>query len=154
MAEFLELVSAREADRVLSRFDCVAADRVPLLQAVNRVLAEPLVANEPLPAWPRARMDGYAVRAADTAGASEGMPGYLRVVGRVGMGEDASSHPPLGVGECHEISTGGMLPPGADAVVMVEYTAAEGDELSPPIRATVSLRQPAQAMYCFPDEAE
>jgi molybdopterin molybdotransferase len=72
-------------------------------------------------------MDGYAVRAGDTIGASESMPGYLRVVGTVKMGEDASRRSPLQEGECAAISTGGMLHPGADSVVMVEYTADAGD---------------------------
>ena len=72
-------------------------------------------------------MDGYAIRAGDTAGASEAMPGYLRVVGTVRMGEDASGRPPLEEGQCAAISTGGMLPPGSDSVLMVESASPVAD---------------------------
>jgi molybdopterin molybdotransferase len=69
-------------------------------------------------------MDGFAVRAADTFGASEGVPAYLEVVGEVLMGRAPSVQ--LEVGQCARIATGGMLPPGADAVVMVEQTQEVG----------------------------
>ena len=127
MPEFLQLVSCEEADEVLTRFGPLGTTTVPLAEAPGRILSEPLVAAEAVPAWPRARMDGYAVCARDTHGASEGAPGYLRVLGTVHMGEDTSGLPPLGGGECRAISTGGMLPPGADGVLMVEYTAAAGE---------------------------
>ena len=67
-------------------------------------------------------MDGFAVRAADTYGATEGLPAYLTVAGEVLMG--AAAGEPMGVGGAMRISTGGMLPDGADAVVMVENTQA------------------------------
>jgi molybdopterin molybdotransferase len=69
-------------------------------------------------------MDGFAVRAADTFGASEGLPAYLQVVGEVLMGRVPELT--LGSGQCARIATGGMLPPGADAVVMVELTQEVG----------------------------
>lgn len=96
------------------------AEEVSLSAALGRVLAADVIAPHPLPQFPRATVDGYAVRAADTVGASESLPAYLRVVGEVLMG-----CPPtvlVGPGEAVLMHTGGVLPPGADAVVMVERT--------------------------------
>ena len=78
-----------------------------------------MIAGEDLPLFARATMDGFAVRAQDTFGASEGLPSLLRLVGEVRMGERSTAT--LGPGETIRIATGGMLPEGADAVVMVEY---------------------------------
>lgn len=94
-------------------------------QALGRVLSGTVHSPENLPAFTRSTMDGYALRAADTFGASASLPAYLRVVGSVPMG--AASSASIGVGEAVEIHTGGMLPPGADAVVMVERTQPLGN---------------------------
>ena len=96
-------------------------------RALGRVLAQDVIAAHPLPAFPRSTVDGYAVRAADTVGASEGLPAYLRVVGELAMGR--APELTVGPGEAAVIHTGGTLPPGADAVVMVEHTqlAAAGE---------------------------
>jgi molybdopterin molybdotransferase len=93
------------------------------------VTALPVEAPYPLPAFNRSAMDGYAVRAADTFGASESLPAYLKVVGEVSMGTqpDIDLHP----GEAVLIHTGGMLPASADAVVMLEYTQTVGAGLRP-----------------------
>ncbi len=128
MRQFLDLISCEEADRVLSRFSQpLGIEEISLVSAPGRVLARGLTASEPLPGWPRARMDGYAIRAADTTGASEAMPGYLRVTGTVKMGEDVSVRAPIQAGECAAISTGGMLPPGSDSVLMIEYATPTGE---------------------------
>ena len=108
---------------MLARFGALEHEPVPLVESMGRVLAQPLAAPEAVPAWSRARMDGYAVRGRDTHGASETMPGELTVVGTVRMGDDVSGLSPLAPGECRGISTGGMLPPGSDGVLMVEYSA-------------------------------
>jgi molybdopterin molybdotransferase len=96
------------------------AERVRLLDALDRVLAEDVRSGVDLPAFPRSTMDGFAVRAADTYGASEGLPAYLAICGEVPMGRA----PELEVGgaEAARVHTGGMLPRGADAVVKVENT--------------------------------
>src|SRR5690348_9290841 len=93
---------------------------VPLGEALHRVPAAPVTAPHPLPGFARSTVDGYAVRAADTYGVSEGLPGYLDVAGAVRMGAepDATVRP----GTAAVMPTGGVLPAGADAVVMVEYT--------------------------------
>ncbi|WP_003544424.1 gephyrin-like molybdotransferase Glp [Desulfotomaculum nigrificans] len=96
------------------------AETVPLLQGLNRILARDITALEDVPGFDRSTMDGYAVRARDTFGATESLPAYVDVTGEVMMGQEAVGK--LGSGQAWLIPTGGMLPPGADAVVMVEYT--------------------------------
>ncbi|HEY1002832.1 MAG TPA: molybdopterin molybdenumtransferase MoeA, partial [Streptosporangiaceae bacterium] len=97
------------------------AETIPLGEALRRVPARPVTAPHPLPGFARSTVDGYAVRAADTYGVSEGLPGYLTVTGAVLMGTE----PDIAVAPGCAVSmpTGGALPPGADAVVMIEYTA-------------------------------
>jgi molybdopterin molybdotransferase len=97
------------------------AETVPLRAALRRVTAEPVLAPHPLPGFARSTVDGYAVRAADTYGASEGLPGYLTVTGAVRMG--AAPDVTITAGNAVSMPTGGAIPPGADAVVMIEYTA-------------------------------
>ena len=98
------------------------SQRIGLDGALGRVTAAPLVSPEDSPAFARSAMDGYAVRAADTFGASEALPAFLTVDGEVPMG--AAAERPLQPATAQLIHTGGMLPPQADAVVMVEYTQA------------------------------
>jgi molybdopterin molybdotransferase len=95
----------------------VEIETVPTHQALGRVTAEAVLAPEHLPAFPRSTMDGYAVRARETFGASESLPAYLEVVGRCGW--DRPGHH-AATGRAALTSTGGMLAHRADAVVMVE----------------------------------
>lgn len=97
------------------RTECIGLDA-----AQGRVTAAPITSPEASPSFARSAMDGYAVRAADTYGASEGLPAFLNVDGEVPMGAAATR--PVQPGTAQLIHTGGMLPPQADAVVMVEYT--------------------------------
>jgi molybdopterin molybdotransferase len=96
------------------------AEPVPLADALHRVPAAPVTAPHALPGFARSTVDGYAVRAADTYGVSEGLPGYLQVAGAVRMG--AEPDVTVAPGTVAGMPTGGVLPPGADAVVMIEYT--------------------------------
>ena len=96
------------------------AEPVPLADALHRVPAAPVTAPHALPGFARSTVDGYAVRAADTYGVSEGLPGYLQVAGAVRMG--AEPDVTVSPGTVASMPTGGVLPPGADAVVMIEYT--------------------------------
>lgn len=98
---------------------------VPLMKLLGRVLAEDIISEEDVPGFHRSTMDGYAVRSSDTGGASESMPSFLKVAGEVEMGSDASGMT-VGPGECVYVPTGGMVPAGADAVVMAEYCEAFG----------------------------
>ena len=93
---------------------------VPLSSALGRTLAHDVTAAEDVPSFDRTTVDGYAVRAADTFGAGAAIPAQLTVVGTVAMGEAPQFS--LSAGQCAVISTGGMLPQGADAAVMVEHT--------------------------------
>src|SRR6516162_11755402 len=90
-------------------------------RALHRVPAAPVTAPHPLPGFARSTVDGYAVRAADTYGVSEGLPGYLTVAGAVLMGTEPTTT--VMPGTAVIMPTGGALPPGANAVVMIEYTA-------------------------------
>ena len=98
---------------------------VDITDALGRVLAAAVVSEGPLPDFARSSMDGYAVRAADTYGATDGLPAYLKIAGEVPMGEAPAVS--VGAGEVVRISTGGMLPEGADAVVMFEHAQTVGD---------------------------
>jgi molybdopterin molybdotransferase len=118
----LRLISADEARRILAETPPVAAETVPLAGAFGRVLSAAFLAPADLPSEARAVMDGYAVRAADLRGASAGSPIVLPVAGTVPMGDIFSLALPAG--EVVAIATGGFLPAGADAVVMVEDTRA------------------------------
>lgn len=109
-------------------------ENVPLLQGLNRILARDMKAQEDVPGFDRSTMDGYAVKAKDTFGASESLPAYVDVTGEVLMGQEALG--PLEAGQAWAIPTGGMLPTGADAVVMVEYTEELDDR-------TIGVTKPA-----------
>jgi len=102
----------------------IRTETIPTTEALGRVLSEAPAAPEPLPAFTRSTMDGYAVRAADTYGATESLPAYLTVVGEVAMGQVAET--PAGPAQAILVHTGGMIPPGADAVVMLEQTQKLG----------------------------
>lgn len=123
MPEFLRLVPPDEARaRLFSQIDFSAlrAETVDSASALGRVTLEDIRAPHSLPEFSRSAVDGYAVRASDTYGATESLPSYLRLAGEVPMGGAPALT--LGVGECATIHTGGMLPEGADAVIMLEHT--------------------------------
>lgn len=98
----------------------VRVERIATADALGRVLANQLISPQDLPEFPRSTVDGYAVAAADTYGATPGLPAFLTVIGEVAMGASATFE--IGPGEAALVHTGGMLPPGADAVVMIENT--------------------------------
>lgn len=96
----------------------VKTEQVATQTALDRVLAETLISSQDLPDFPRSTVDGYAVNAADTYGATPGLPAFLTIIGEAAMGQAADL--PVGMGEAILIHTGGMIPPGANAVVMLE----------------------------------
>jgi molybdopterin molybdotransferase len=123
MPEFLTLLPPDEARTLLLSHlagPTINAEEIEAASALGRVLAEDIRAPHPLPDFHRSTVDGYAVRAGDTHGASDSLPAYLILVGEVPMGDSPSFE--IGPGQCALIHTGGMLPPGAAAVVMLEYT--------------------------------
>lgn len=101
------------------RFPAVEAESVETGAALGRVTATEIVAPHPLPEFPRSTVDGYALRAKDTFGASESLPAYLSLTGEIRMGAAPDFN--VVAGQCVLIHTGGMLPVGADAVVMLEH---------------------------------
>ena len=127
--EFRDLAEPAAAREAVDSLDLSPApETVPLADARGRVLAERVDAAIDVPGFDRASMDGYAVRARDTFGADEADPAELDLVGAVhaGAAPDVTVEP----GTCAEISTGAVLPDGADAVVMVERTDELGDDAS------------------------
>lgn len=124
------LISVRQAQNILHTHLAgikVATESIPLAEAFDRILAEPVISPVNLPNEARSTMDGFAVRAADTFGASESMPCYLNIVGEVKMGEAPSGE--VRQGSCYRIPTGGLLPCGADGVVMLEQSIPVDDTL-------------------------
>ena len=117
---FFKVLAPREALNVLLTVNPVGTEEIPTVRARARVLADELRSAVDLPHFHRAAMDGYAVIAKDTFGASQSLPAYLKLAGVVEMGKEAAQ--PLTPGTAMRISTGGMMPPHADSVVMVEYT--------------------------------
>jgi molybdopterin molybdotransferase len=130
-----EFFAVRTLDEALAGFRPsrrTGAEAVPLDEALGRVPAEPIVAPQPLPGFARATVDGFAVRAADTYGASEGLPSYLDLAGEARMGRRPEVE--LRPGTAVAIATGAPLPPGADAVLMVEHTQATLPDLMEVVR--------------------
>ncbi|WP_353634392.1 molybdopterin biosynthesis protein [Halobacterium sp. NMX12-1] len=127
--QFRDLASPEEAREVIDGLDLSpGVERVDLDDADGRVLADRVDARLDVPGFDRAKVDGYALRAADTFGASETDPVEVECVGDI----HAGSEPDVSVdeGTCAEISTGAPVPPGADAVVMVERTARDEDTVT------------------------
>lgn len=122
MQEFLELVAP---DQALKKFisnitPLERVDTISTIEGLHRITASEIVAPHRLPSFDRSAVDGYAVVAVDTFGTSSTLPGYLEVEGEVVMGEKPAFR--IGNGKCALIHTGGMLPEGANAVVMLEDT--------------------------------
>jgi molybdopterin molybdotransferase len=124
MPEFLRLVSPAEAlakwMKEIRLPPHLRVEEIATADALDRVLAEDLAAPHPLPAFARSTVDGYAVRAEDTFGASPSAPSYLRLAGEVPMGSPPTIQ--VRVGEAAVVHTGGAIPDGANAVVMLEDT--------------------------------
>src|SRR6185437_14802871 len=121
MNDLLTLEAAQAL--VLERARPLPAERVPLAQAAGRVLAETATALVDLPPFPSSAMDGYAVRSADT-------PGTLPVVARIAAGSPADR--PLAAVEAMGISTGGVVPDGADAVIQHEAVVENDNAITIP----------------------
>ena len=128
MSLFLQVVSVSAAVAEVRNLAVRCGDEpVPLIEALHRILAEDVRADGDIPGFTRSVVDGYAVRAADTTGSSDTIPSMFPLRGRVAMGASAST--PLRSGECIYVPTGGILPEGADAVVMIEHAEQIGKEI-------------------------
>lgn len=149
MAEFFNVLPPGEALALLLNMLPEQPDRAACLvdtpQALGRVSAAEIRATESLPAFARSTMDGYSVRAADTYGATDGLPAWFTLVGEVPMGREPDLD--LGVGQAAAAYTGGMLAGNADAVVMVEHTQAidaNTIEVMRPVAPGENVAQPGE----------
>lgn len=119
--ELFQVITVGEAKAILERqWPQVTSELIGLEHALGRVLSQPVTSSLDVPPFTRSTVDGYAVRAADTFGASPSLPAYLSLHGQVRMGQKPAGELPPGGAQA--LPTGGMLPPGADAAVMVENT--------------------------------
>jgi molybdopterin molybdotransferase len=128
MPEFLILLPPDEArEKLLAHLSVptIDSESIDVSSSLNRFTAADIYAPHPLPDFQRTTVDGYAVRTRDTFGATDSLPAYLNLIGEVPMGDSPSFE--IGAGQCALIHTGGMLPNGADAVVMLEYTQSITD---------------------------
>ena len=127
MSRFLNVVPVAEAVATVIRISPEPArEKVPVESAAGRILAADVTADTDIPGFDRSVVDCYAVRAADTAGAGDAIPALLHCTVRITMGRQ-DEKTVVGPGSCAYIPTGGVLPEGANAVVMVEYTEDASD---------------------------
>lgn len=121
MGEFLKVLTYQNACRQLEHsFPKPQVKDAPLFECLHSRLADKLSSPEDMPSFTRSTVDGYAVMASDTFGSSEALPAFLTLAGEVQMGEQPNFR--INPGQCSWIPTGGMLPLGTNAAVMVEYT--------------------------------
>ncbi len=132
---FFKVKTSEETLEILKGFNPCGEETVPLVEALGRVLSKEITAPENLPEFSRTTVDGYAVRAKDTFGASESLPAFLEMTGEVIMGQVPTGT--VTPGKAIRISTGGMMPDSADAVVMIEYCHSL-DEKTIEVSRTVS----------------
>jgi molybdopterin molybdotransferase len=128
MKEFFKVQTPDELYRKLDRFKPLASEKVNIEDSLHRVLSEAISSPINLPEFRRSTVDGYALKAKDTYGASEKNPAIIRLVGEIPMGKISDIE--VNEGEALKVATGGMVPSGADSVQMVEFTeCADSDTL-------------------------
>ena len=120
MKGFFKVQTPDQLYKKMDRFKPLSTETVPIEDSLHRVLAEDVISSINLPEFPRSTVDGFALKAKDTYGASEKNPALLRVIGEIAMGEISKLE--VKDGEAVKVATGGMIPKGADATEMVEYT--------------------------------
>lgn len=118
---FFKVKTPSEVQKIIKELvKPLSSETMNIQDSLDRVLAEDITSPIDLPGFNRSTMDGFAVKAKDTFGTSAGSPAYLNLLGEIKMGEIASMS--ITDGEAIRVSTGSMIPQGADAVVMIEYT--------------------------------
>jgi len=122
--EFFKVTDLNKVLEYRRIFSKVTAEDVDISETAGRILAEDIISDTDLPDFMRATMDGYAISASSSYGATEANPGWLTIKGAISMGEIPSFR--IGPGESARIATGGMLPQGADSVMMIEHTETVG----------------------------
>ncbi|MFH2059355.1 MAG: gephyrin-like molybdotransferase Glp [Pseudomonadota bacterium] len=126
MNHFFKVKSLDEVLKLTCEFSPIASETIEVANAFSRILAQDIRSSSDMPGFRRSTMDGYAVAASSTFGASESNPAWLEIAGTILMGDVPDFK--IGPGQAVRISTGGMLPEGANAVVMVEHTEAIDDQ--------------------------
>jgi molybdopterin molybdotransferase len=128
MSFFLQVVSVSKAIEEIRKLAVSCGDElVPLPDAYHRILAQDVHADVDIPGFTRSVVDGFAVRSSETTGSSDSIPSIFTLWGRVAMGK--SDHHLIQPGECTYVPTGGILPEGADAVVMIEHAEELEDQV-------------------------
>lgn len=112
---------------LMQSLDFKKVQEISLEESLGYILAEDIIAQEDIPSFTRSTVDGFALKSSATMGASDGLPTILKIVEDIAMGEVPKKR--LGVGEASKLMTGGMLPEGADAMIMVEETEIIGEDL-------------------------
>jgi molybdopterin molybdotransferase len=125
MKEFFKVTELNQVFSYADVFKTVGVEEVSIFDTPGRILAENIIAGEKIPNFNRSTMDGFAIKASSSFGASEANPAYLEIKGTIDMGEIPDFS--IGPGEAARIATGGMLPSGADAVVMLEHADSLDD---------------------------
>lgn len=116
------VVTIEEAKKIINEnFNySLGTEFVDIKSAIGRIIAKDVISSSNIPGFRRSSVDGYAIRAADVRGASESIPSFLTLMGEVEMGKEPLKEV-KNAGECMYVPTGGMLPKGADSVIMIEY---------------------------------
>ncbi|HXX56004.1 MAG TPA: gephyrin-like molybdotransferase Glp [Methanoregula sp.] len=128
MSVFFTVVPVAEAVKAARSIGVPAGmELVPLCDSPGRILGQDIRSDIDIPGFTRSVVDGYAVRAADTSGSSDAVPAFLSLAGRVAMGADEERA--VTPGSCVYVPTGGILPAGADAVVMIENAGTAGGDV-------------------------
>jgi molybdopterin molybdotransferase len=143
MHTFFRVKTADEVIESLGNIEPLGAESIHVRDALNRVLAKDIQSSGDLPGFCRSTVDGYALAARDAFGATESLPSLFNIAGEVRMGEAPQFS--LNRGECGLIPTGGMLPEGANAVVMMEYSQRlneEAVEICRPVSPLENVIQP------------
>lgn len=123
--EFFNVTGLENVLKYRFLFSKLGTEEVDISEAYGRILAQDMISDENLPDFRRSTMDGYAICASSSYGSGESNPGWLTIKGSVAMGERPGFQ--IAPGEAARIATGGMLPKGADAIVMIEHTEAVDD---------------------------
>ncbi|MGQ9509090.1 MAG: molybdopterin molybdotransferase MoeA [Thermodesulfobacteriota bacterium] len=120
MKGFFQVQTPEQILQKIDRFKPLSTEKIPIEESLHRVLAEEVISSVNIPEFPRSTVDGFALKAKDTYGASEKNPVMLKVVGEIPMA--VVSEIEIKDGEAIKVATGGVVPKGADAVEMIEYT--------------------------------
>src|SRR4030042_6244350 len=120
MKGFFKVQTPEQLYKKIERFKPLSFERISIEDSLHRVLSEDIISPINLPEFTRSTVDGFALKAKDTYGASEKNPAVLRMIGEIQMGQISDIE--VKDGEAVKVATGGMVPKGADAVELVEYT--------------------------------